>query len=205
MHASDTAEFALAAIADFELTDAQFHRIRALVREHTGIALSDAKRQLVYGRLSRRLRALKLGSFREYIELLERGVANELEEFTNAITTNLTSFFREPHHFEYLATDLLPQSLPAIPVCAARVCAARPRRAKNPIPLAWCCQAAPLLHGFDIKVFIPIWTPGAGDRRQWNFNAERLTSVASSAPPASSERAAVRTPASFACRTSCET
>ena len=57
MQASDTAEFALAGIADFELTDAQFHRIRALVREHTGIALSDAKRQLVYGRLSRRLRA----------------------------------------------------------------------------------------------------------------------------------------------------
>ena len=109
MHASDTAEFALAGIADYELTDAQFHRIRALTTlgihatnvqwegpEHTGIALSDAKRQLVYGRLSRRLRALKLGSFRDYIELLEQGVVSELEEFINAITTNLTSFFREP-------------------------------------------------------------------------------------------------------------
>ena len=91
------------------LTDTQFHRIRQLVREHTGIALSDAKRQLVYGRLSRRLRALKIASFGEYIEMLERGVADELEEFTNAITTNLTSFFREPHHFEYLASDVLPQ------------------------------------------------------------------------------------------------
>ena len=79
------------------------------MREHTGIALSDAKRQLVYGRLARRLRALKLESFGEYIELLERGVAAELEEFTNAITTNLTSFFREPHHFEYLASDVLPK------------------------------------------------------------------------------------------------
>ncbi len=111
-----------------ELTDAQFHRIRALVREHTGIALSDAKRQLVYGRLSRRLRALKLGSFREYIELLERGVANELEEFTNAITTNLTSFFREPHHFEYLATDVLPQIV-------ARDAGVRRAR-------IWCCAAS---------------------------------------------------------------
>ena len=49
--------------ADFKLTDAEFNRIRELVREHTGIALSEAKRQLVYGRLARRLRALKLGNF----------------------------------------------------------------------------------------------------------------------------------------------
>ena len=93
---------------DFELTEAEFDRIRELVREHTGIALSEAKRQLVYGRLARRLRALKLGNFAEYIELLERGDPAELEEFTNAVTTNLTSFFREPHHFEYLAREALP-------------------------------------------------------------------------------------------------
>src|SRR4051812_21260829 len=99
MHTGDTSEFAIAGANDYVLTDAQFHRIRQLVREHTGIALSDAKRQLVYERLSRRLRALRLESFAEYLELLEQGVAAELEEFTNAITTNLTSFFREPHHF----------------------------------------------------------------------------------------------------------
>ncbi len=93
---------------DFKLTDAEFNRIRALVREHTGIALSDAKRQLVYGRLSRRLRALKLTDFSAYIELLERGEPAELEEFTNAVTTNLTSFFREAHHFDYLAREALP-------------------------------------------------------------------------------------------------
>ena len=94
--------------ADFKLTDAEFNRIRELVREHTGIALSEAKRQLVYGRLARRLRALKLGNFADYIKLLERGEPAELEEFTNAVTTNLTSFFREPHHFEYLANEALP-------------------------------------------------------------------------------------------------
>jgi chemotaxis protein methyltransferase CheR len=154
MYAGDTAELALPGIADFVLTDTQFNRIRQLVREHTGISLSDAKRQLVYGRLSRRLRALKLDSFGEYIELLERGVANELEEFTNAITTNLTSFFREPHHFEYLGSDLLPQ-------IAARDSGARRAR-------IWCCaastgeepysigmvvrEAAQILNGFDIKV-----------------------------------------------------
>ncbi len=96
---------------DFQLSQAEFERIRVLVREHTGIALSEAKRQLVYGRLSRRLRALKLDSFSAYIELLERGEPEELEEFTNAVTTNLTSFFREPHHFEYLGQQMLPQAL----------------------------------------------------------------------------------------------
>jgi chemotaxis protein methyltransferase CheR len=94
--------------SDFVLTDADFERIRALVREHTGIALSEAKRQMVYGRLVRRLRALKLASFAEYVGLLERADPQELQEFSNAITTNLTSFFRESHHFDYLAEQVLP-------------------------------------------------------------------------------------------------
>ena len=93
---------------DFVLSDREFARIRELVREHTGIALSDAKRQLVYGRLVRRLRALRLPGFADYIALLEQADPVELEEFTNAITTNLTAFFREAHHFEYLAGKALP-------------------------------------------------------------------------------------------------
>jgi chemotaxis protein methyltransferase CheR len=96
---------------DFQLSQAEFDRIRVLVREHTGIALSESKRQLVYGRLARRLRALKLSSFSDYIVLLERGEPAEIEEFTNAVTTNLTSFFREPHHFEFLAQQMLPDAL----------------------------------------------------------------------------------------------
>ena len=114
--------------SDFQLTAAEFDRIRELVREHTGISLSEAKRQLVYGRLSRRLRALKMSGFAEYIELLERGEPAELEEFTNAVTTNLTSFFREPHHFEYLARELLPRLVAN---------AASTRRLR-----IWCCAAS---------------------------------------------------------------
>jgi chemotaxis protein methyltransferase CheR len=182
MHASDTAELALAGIADFELTDAQFHRIRALVREHTGIALSDAKRQLVYGRLSRRLRALKLGSFREYIELLERGVANELEEFINAITTNLTSFFREPHHFEYLATDLLPQIVARnTGMRRARIWCCAASTGEEPYSIGMVLrEAAPLLHGFDIKVLATdLDSAVLATAANGIYNAERLTSVAS--------------------------
>jgi chemotaxis protein methyltransferase CheR len=93
---------------EYHLSDQDFERIRGLVREHTGIALADSKRELVYSRLARRLRGLRLDAFSDYIALLERGGSAELEEFANAITTNLTSFFREAHHFEFLAGTVLP-------------------------------------------------------------------------------------------------
>ncbi len=118
--------------AEFRLTRADFERIRELVREHTGIALSEAKRELVYGRLARRLRTLKLGSFGEYIQLLEGGDGPEIEEFTNAVTTNLTSFFREPHHFEYLAREFLPRL-----AANANANAKTSRRLR-----VWCCAAS---------------------------------------------------------------
>ncbi len=94
---------------EFELTDSEFNRLRELVHEHTGIALSDSKRELVYGRLVRRLRKLGLATFADYCKLVERGHPEELQELANAITTNLTSFFRENHHFEQLANEVLPQ------------------------------------------------------------------------------------------------
>jgi chemotaxis protein methyltransferase CheR len=98
-----------AAEPEFELTDSEFKRLRDVVHTRTGIALSEAKRELVYGRLARRLRKLKLTSFAEYCQLIERGESEELQELTNAITTNLTSFFREEYHFKQLAAEVLPQ------------------------------------------------------------------------------------------------
>jgi chemotaxis protein methyltransferase CheR len=96
---------------EFEFNRKDFEYIRKLVGERTGIVLSDHKITMVYGRLSRRLRQLKLRSFKEYLALLEDESADELVEFTNAITTNLTSFFREPHHFEYLKAEAIPALL----------------------------------------------------------------------------------------------
>lgn len=90
------------------LNDRDFRFIQKLVGDRTGIVLSEAKRHMVYGRLTRRLRQLGLDSVSEYCELLKANDEQELIEFTNAITTNLTSFFREPHHFEHLQTTLLP-------------------------------------------------------------------------------------------------
>jgi len=93
---------------EYILTDRDFGEIRALIRDRTGISLSEAKRELVYGRLIRRLRHLRLKSFSAYLRLLQQDDSTEFEEFTNALTTNLTSFFREPHHFDYLADHVFP-------------------------------------------------------------------------------------------------
>jgi chemotaxis protein methyltransferase CheR len=93
---------------EFGFTDADFESLRRLARELAGISLSDAKRELVYGRVSRRLRDLGLTSFADYRALLAGpGSAAEIGEFINAVTTNLTAFFREKHHFEYLREHFL--------------------------------------------------------------------------------------------------
>jgi len=93
---------------EFVLTDSDFDRLRTIVRGLTGIALADSKRELVYGRLARRLRKLNLSSFSEYCAMVEAGHGDELQELTNAMTTNLTSFFREKYHFDQLAAEALP-------------------------------------------------------------------------------------------------
>ncbi|SOD55039.1 chemotaxis protein methyltransferase CheR [Pseudoxanthomonas wuyuanensis] len=91
---------------EFEFGDRDFRRICDLIRARAGIALADGKRDMVYGRLSRRLRALGLRSFRDYLDRLEQDGGEEWQAFTNALTTNLTAFFREPHHFERLREEL---------------------------------------------------------------------------------------------------
>ncbi|MGQ0501708.1 MAG: CheR family methyltransferase [Panacagrimonas sp.] len=97
---------------DFQFSKRDFERVQRLIRTRAGIALGEGKQDMVYSRLARRLRALDLLSFDVYLDRLERGDdPAEWESFTNALTTNLTSFFREPHHFEQLA-DLLGQRQP---------------------------------------------------------------------------------------------
>lgn len=95
---------------EFEFADQDFQRIRRIINDIAGISLADGKRELVYSRLSRRLRHLGLRRFDEYCRLLETGGDNneEIGEFVNALTTNLTSFFRESHHFDFLGAELLP-------------------------------------------------------------------------------------------------
>lgn len=88
-------------IADAQLSEGTFTELARRIHLITGIKLGPAKRQLVQSRLSRRLRALSLGDFDAYLEQLD-AEPSEVTELVSAITTNLTHFFREPHHFETL-------------------------------------------------------------------------------------------------------
>ncbi len=96
---------------EFRFTRQDFDLLRQLVNEQTGITLSDHKQEMLYSRLSRRVRALNLDSFSSYYHLLrsQGGGGEELVHFVNAVTTNLTAFFREPHHFVFLAQHLFPK------------------------------------------------------------------------------------------------
>ena len=110
---------------EFAFSDRDFRRVCQLIHARAGIALVPGKRDMVYGRLSRRLRALGLDDFGDYLDRLEReGDGDEWQSFTNALTTNLTSFFRESHHFERLRGQL------------------RDVAARKPRPSVWCCAAS---------------------------------------------------------------
>lgn len=90
-------------------TDHDFEFITALVSNHAGIHLNTSKRELVYGRLAKRVRHLGFDSFNAYCELIKDVNSEEFTQCVNAITTNVTSFFREGHHFDYLSASLLPE------------------------------------------------------------------------------------------------
>jgi len=91
-------------VKEFNFTKSDFERVRALIYQRAGISLADSKHEMVYSRLARRLRATGIVSFERYLDDLEAGrLGEEWESFTNALTTNLTSFFREAHHFPLLA------------------------------------------------------------------------------------------------------
>ncbi|MFN7725554.1 MAG: CheR family methyltransferase [Rubrivivax sp.] len=92
---------------EFTLSSAEFDRIRHLIYQRAGISLHAGKQAMVYSRLSRRLRDTGHRSFSDYLQALERGGSDaEWQEFVNCLTTNLTAFFREEHHFHALVEDL---------------------------------------------------------------------------------------------------
>ncbi|HQY75702.1 MAG TPA: CheR family methyltransferase [Rhodoferax sp.] len=106
---------------EFAWTDADFDRVQALIYKRAGISLHDGKHAMVYSRLSRRLRETGHGSFDQYLGWLESSEGPEWQEFINALTTNLTSFFREQHHFEIFSDYLRsrPSGAPCNVWCSA--------------------------------------------------------------------------------------
>ncbi|MES1988060.1 MAG: CheR family methyltransferase [Pseudomonadota bacterium] len=105
---------------EFDFTNNDFSRVRKLIYQHAGISLSEAKSDMVYSRIGRRLRTVGFDSFKTYLDNLENeNNPEEWEAFTNALTTNLTSFFREEHHFPILAEHLVSLKKPIRIWCSA--------------------------------------------------------------------------------------
>ncbi len=91
---------------EFPFTSREFERVQRLIHQRAGISLHAGKQSMVYNRLARRLRACRLTSFSQYLDRLDDPNSTEWEAFVNALTTNLTAFFREGHHFPVLAQHL---------------------------------------------------------------------------------------------------
>jgi chemotaxis protein methyltransferase CheR len=107
---------------EFDFTKGDFDRVCKLIYDHAGIALSASKQEMVYSRLARRLRATGLANFKDYLALLEQNDEAEWEAFTNSLTTNLTAFFREEHHFPVLTEHV--------------------KRYKGAQIMLWCCASS---------------------------------------------------------------
>jgi chemotaxis protein methyltransferase CheR len=107
-------------VKEFDFNARDFERVRGLIYKRAGISLADSKQEMVYSRLARRLRATGIDSFAKYLDDLEAGrLGEEWESFTNALTTNLTSFFREAHHFPLLADHVRNKREPLTIWCSA--------------------------------------------------------------------------------------
>ncbi len=137
---------------DFNFSEKDFKYIRDLIMDHTGIVLADHKVDMVYGRLTRRLRELNLESFDSYLSNLVHD-EQELVNFVNALTTNLTAFYREPHHFEFLASKLLPKIMKNKASKRLRIWSAGCSSGEEPYTIAMTVRSIiPANSGWDVKI-----------------------------------------------------
>ena len=138
---------------EFVFSDSDFGWVRGHIEDRTGIHLPETKRSLVYNRLSSRLRTLGLTSFRDYLALLQRDDSGESEQFVNAITTNVTAFFRESHHFEFLANTVLPEAFARNRSRRIRIWSAGCSTGMEPYSIAMVVrEVTPTGEEWDIKV-----------------------------------------------------
>jgi chemotaxis protein methyltransferase CheR len=140
---------------EFALHDKDFRKLSKLVMDTAGIVLSERKRAFIHGRLGRRLRALGLRNFSQYCRLLEeRDGDDELRNFINAVTTNHTSFFREPHHFDHLAKVIVPGlTVSNSDTRRMRIWSAGCSSGEEPYSIAMTLRAGQQsLAGWDVKI-----------------------------------------------------
>ena len=142
---------------EFTFSNGDFQRVQKLIYQRAGISLHDGKRAMVYSRLSRRLRETGDRSFADYLNGLERATGaagdEEWQEFINCLTTNLTSFFREEHHFHALAEALKPMDGRPIRMwCNAASTGEEPYSIAMTLLEAGCSGARLLATDIDTKV-----------------------------------------------------
>ena len=140
---------------DFAFSDRDFRMISDLANGRYGLFLQPSKKALVHSRLAKRLRALNLGSFQEYCDLLARPEGNdEQPHLLSALTTNVTHFFREVHHFEYLRDTIAPILIAkAKNGHAVRLWSSACSTGQEAYSMAAALVAAdPAVHQHDIKV-----------------------------------------------------
>ncbi|HAS82528.1 MAG TPA: chemotaxis protein CheR [Verrucomicrobia bacterium] len=143
------------ASGEFDFSDQDFQRVRRIINEVAGISMADSKRELVYGRLAKRLRQRGFQRFSDYCDLLETGEDEaEQREFVNALTTNLTAFFRELHHFDFLGKELLPTLIRARSLSnrRIRIWSAGCSTGEEPYSIAMVVRETLPAVGWDVKI-----------------------------------------------------
>lgn len=142
---------------DRSLSPKQYQTVKSLIYKYAGIALTDFKQVMVQGRLAKRMRKLAMDSYGEYLDYLQNPEnANEITQFINVLTTNKTDFFRESHHFDFLAKT----AFPAIEKRAKetgnrklRIWCSASSTGEEPYTLAMCVREHfGAAHGWDIKI-----------------------------------------------------
>ncbi len=166
---------------EFLLTTADFHSIATLLHAETGITLHEGKATLLYSRLGKRLRALGMTDFRSYCDLLANpGEQEERGRMIRALTTNVTRFFREPHHFDHLRQTVLPPLLQAAERGErVRIWSAACSTGQEPYSLALTVlQVLPNAPKLDVRVLATdIDTTVLEQAAQGQYNAEALSAV----------------------------
>jgi chemotaxis protein methyltransferase CheR len=162
------------------LNDTDFRFLREFVLQHCGISLGDHKKQLVQGRLLRRLRALRLSGFSAYCELLRRDPHSELGELASAISTNVTAFFRENHHYDLLTNELLPRWLDRKDTNRLRIWSAGCSTGEEPYALAMVLAEAMERRGggVDARILATDLSPQALEAaRKGVYGLDRLGGI----------------------------
>lgn len=143
----DTSGYALNSMI---MLDAEFKYLAQLAFNHSGIVIGECKRDMLYGRVMKRIRHLRLSGFSAYCQLLQDSYSGELSEFINAITTNLTAFFREQHHFDFLQQVALPDFKRNNPDKKVRIWSAGCSTGQEAYSIAMSIESK--LHYWDAKI-----------------------------------------------------